>query len=258
MENRNAADFPDGVAVVTGGSGGIGRETCLALAQAGSDVALTWRSNRDAAEAVAREIADIGAEASIYQYDATDPASATRLATEASSDHGTIHTLVNAAGASIPMAYIGQVDQQTWDDVIESDVNGFFRLIQAFLPLLRQSRGSIVAVSSAGLQRFPVKDILSVAPKQAVQALIQGIAREEGRNGVRANSVGVGVVEAGMFLKLREEQLDDTWQQAAIQNTPLRRFGSGQEVADAVVFLASARASYITGQFLCVDGGYSI
>jgi NAD(P)-dependent dehydrogenase (short-subunit alcohol dehydrogenase family) len=132
-------------------------------------------------------------------------------------------------------------------------------VVHASLPLLRKSHGSVVFVSSAGLKRFPPGDVLSVAPKGAIEALIRGIAREEGRYGVRANSVAVGVVDAGMFPTLVERgELSQAWIDAAIRNTPLRRFGTAEEIADAVVFLASARARYITGQTLFVDGGYTL
>ena len=139
------------------------------------------------------------------------------------------------------------------------DVNGFFHVIHAALPHLRDSQGSIVFVSSAGLKRFPPGDVLSVAPKGAIEALMRGIAREEGRYGVRANNVAVGVVDAGMFPKLVERgELTQEWIDAATRNTPLRRFGTPGEIADAAVFLASARARYITGQTLFVDGGYTL
>jgi NAD(P)-dependent dehydrogenase (short-subunit alcohol dehydrogenase family) len=98
-----------------------------------------------------------------------------------------------------------------------------------------------------------------VAPKGAIEALMRGIAREEGRFGVRANNVAVGVVDAGMFPKLVERgELSQAWIDAAMRNTPLRRFGTPDEIADAVVFLASNQAKYITGQTLFVDGGYTL
>ena len=116
----------------------------------------------------------------------------------------------------------------------------------------------MVAITSAGLYRFPPGDILSVAPKGGIEALVRGIAREEGRFGIRANCVALGVIDAGMFLNLQGEELDQKWVDAALKNTPLKRFGSAKEVADAVVFLASTQANYITGQTLMLDGGYSI
>ena len=100
---------------------------------------------------------------------------------------------------------------------------------------------------------------MSVAPKAAIEALIRGVAREEGRFGVRANSVAVGVVDAGMFKRLTAQaELSEEWRQAARHNTPLGREGTAEEVAEAAVFLASTRASFVTGQRLVVDGGYSV
>jgi NAD(P)-dependent dehydrogenase (short-subunit alcohol dehydrogenase family) len=100
--------------------------------------------------------------------------------------------------------------------------------------------------------------VLSVAPKAAIEALVRGIASEEGRFGIRANSVALGVIEAGIFLRLEGVDFDPEWVEAARNNTALKRFGTAEEVANAVVFLASARASYVTGQMLVLDGGYSI
>ena len=142
---------------------------------------------------------------------------------------------------------------------MDADVNGFFHVVHATLPRLRESKGSYVFMSSAGLERFPPGDVLSVAPKGAIEALLRGIAREEGRFGVRANSVGIGVCDAGMFHRLVESgELDQAWLDASKRNISLRRFGSAREIADAAVFLASTRARYITGQRLMVDGGYAI
>jgi NAD(P)-dependent dehydrogenase (short-subunit alcohol dehydrogenase family) len=129
--------------------------------------------------------------------------------------------------------------------------------LQMARPMPPETHGSIVAISTAGLGRFPPKDILSTAPKAAIEALISAIAREEGKHAIRANAVRVGVVDAGMFDRVKQ-QLAAEWLEAAKRNAALRRFGTAEEVANAVVFLASARASYITGQSLTVDGGYAV
>ena len=259
MAVANQPAFPDGVALVVGGSGGVGRAVATALAQAGTDVALTYRSNQEAGEEVVAEIEAAGGSASAHALDLTDVAATKDLAAMLATSRGGLHTVVNAAGAPIAQPYISQADPETFRGVIEGDLSGFFNLVHACLPHLRdQGGGSLVAITSAGLKRFPPGDILSVAPKAGIEALVRGIAREEGRYGVRANCVALGVIEAGMFLKLREAELDETWQEAAKANTPLRRFGTASEVADATVFLASARANYITGQTLMLDGGYTI
>ncbi|MGD8824909.1 MAG: SDR family oxidoreductase [Myxococcales bacterium] len=252
-------DFPDGSALVVGGSGGIGGAIARRLAAAGSRIAITYRQNQDAARAVAQEIREHGGECSIHGVELGDLESVAACVEEVSKAHGPIHTIAHAAGTRIDQPYISELTPQQWSDTMNWDVNGFFHVAHAALPHLRNSRGSIVFVSSAGLRRFPPGDVLSVAPKAAIEALVRGIAREEGRYGVRANSVAVGVVDAGMFVELVERgELSQTWLDAAIRNTPLRRFAKPEEVADAVVFLASSRASYVTGQTLFVDGGYTL
>jgi NAD(P)-dependent dehydrogenase (short-subunit alcohol dehydrogenase family) len=112
-------------------------------------------------------------------------------------------------------------------------------------------------MTSAGLMRHPQRDILSTAPKAAIEALVRGLAREEGRYGVRANTVALGVIDAGLFHRL-EERLPPGFADAMRKNTALRRFGTAREAADAAVFLASSVAGFITGHSLVIDGGYAV
>lgn len=252
-------DFPDGTALVIGGSGGIGSAIARGLAAAGTKVAVTYRHNEEAARRVAQEIEDAGGICSTHRVDLGDMSSVSACLDGLSGAQGPIHTIAHAAGTHINQPYVSKVTPEQWRDTMNWDVNGFFHVVHVALPHLRESRGSITFISSAGLKRFPPGDVLSVAPKAAIEALLRGIAREEGRYGVRANSVAVGVVDAGMFPRLVDRgELSQAWLDAAIRNTPLRRFGKPEEIADAVVFLASARASYITGQTIFVDGGYTL
>jgi len=252
-------DFPDGVALVVGGSGGIGSAIARGFAAHGVNLAITYRHNKEAADSLAEGIRGDGGICSVHQVVLGDLGSVKACLDQLVEEHGQVHTIAHAAGTHIDQPYVSQVTPEQWRDTMDWDVNGFFHVVHAALPHLRESQGSIVFVSSAGLKRFPPGDVLSVAPKGAIEALIRGIAREEGRYGVRANSVAVGVVDAGMFPKLVERgELSQEWIDAATRNTPLRRFGTPEEIADAAVFLASSRARYITGQTLFVDGGYTL
>jgi NAD(P)-dependent dehydrogenase (short-subunit alcohol dehydrogenase family) len=252
-------DFPEaGVALVAGGSGGLGRAVCEGLARKGVRVALTYRSNKGAAEETAAAIVAAGGKASIHAVDLENGEALAPIVDALAAEHGALHTVVHAVGSDIPMRFISQVTADTWKKVLHADVDGFFHLVRACLPHLRKAKGSIVALTSAGLRRYPSKDVLSVAPKAAIEALVRGIAKEEGRFGVRANSVAIGVIDAGIFQRLQKTELPPEWIEAARDNAALGRFGTADEVADAAVFLASRRASYVTGQCLAVDGGYSI
>jgi NAD(P)-dependent dehydrogenase (short-subunit alcohol dehydrogenase family) len=253
------AEFPSGVALVVGGSGGIGSAVARGFAARGVPLGITYRRNQEAADAVAREIGEAGGVCSVHRVDLQDLDSVRACLDALVAEHGHIHTVAHAAGTHIDQPYVSQVTPEQWRNTMDWDVNGFFHVAHAALPHLRESQGSIVFISSSGLRRFPPGDVLSVAPKGAIEALMRGIAREEGRFGVRANNVAVGVVDAGMFPKLVERgELSQAWIDAAMRNTPLRRFGTPHEIADAVVFLASNHAKYITGQTLFVDGGYTL
>ncbi|MCG8527304.1 MAG: SDR family oxidoreductase, partial [Opitutales bacterium] len=158
----------------------------------------------------------------------------------------------------IPMLFINQLSTEQWREVMNNDANGFFNIVHASLPHLRQQGGSYVVISTTGLKRWPTRDVLSVAPKAAIDALVTGIAREEGKFGIRANTVALGLIDAGLFQRLRGTEYSEEYVEAAIRNSSLKRLGTADEVADSVVFFASDRARFVTGQTLVLDGGFSL
>ncbi len=258
IEAGVAGHFPEGVAVVIGGSGGIGAAICERLAEHGTDVALSYRSNRAKAEEVAKAVAVAGRRHHIAAVDLADAVAVQRLFDAAVAAFGRVHTVVFATGADISMTYTSQIDLDEWHRTIQGDLTGFLHVLKAALPYLRAGGGgSIVAMTTAGIARHPPKDILSVVPKAGVEALVRGIAREEGRYGIRANSVGLGVIDTGLFHRL-EQRVTPAFVEAMKNNTALRRFGTAREAADAAVFLCSSVSGFITGHSLTIDGGYSI
>jgi NAD(P)-dependent dehydrogenase (short-subunit alcohol dehydrogenase family) len=251
-------NFKKGCVLIVGGSGGIGSLCAQEFANSDAKVAITYYKNEQAAVDLANEI---NSDVKIYQLDNSDSKSVDDTFKKVINDYGSINTLVNAAGFDIPQKFISEIDADLWRRVIDADINGFFNLIKSGLPYLRESQGSIVFISSAGLFKYPPGDILSVAPKATIEYVLKGIAKEEGKNGVRANSIALGVIDTGIFHRLREENntfFDEAWHEAVMNTLAIKRFGFPQEVADTAVFLASSRAGYITGHCIPVDGGYHL
>ncbi len=244
--------------MVAGGSGAIGAAIARTLAARGSAVALIYRSNQEAASEVVDEVDRLGGRAESFRVDLTD-AAATADFLEATNDRfGGIHTLVYAAGPPLPMNYVARVPaEQFWAQMV-ADAMAFYNLVQPALSYLRESKGAIVALSTTAVTRVVPRDVLSVAPKAAVESITHLIAVEEGRFGIRANCVAIGMTTEGIGADLIENGgLDERALEVIRGNTPLRKFGDAQDVAEAVCFLASDRADFITGQTLVVDGGYS-
>lgn len=251
------ADRP-GAALVVGGTGGVGRAIVRCLARESSAIALTYRQAATTAATVVDSATEWGVGAAAYRLDLGEPEQAEEVVTAVLQRFGELHTLVYAAGPPVPMRHLSVIEPSAMAAQLAEDAAGFFAIARAALPSLRQTQGSIVAVTSAATARFPVRDGLSSAPKAAVEAMVRALAVEEGRYGVRCNAVGPGMLTDGMAARLIDSgELSPAALAVTRQNIPLRRFGVAADVAEAVCFFASDRAGFISGQKLDVDGGYS-
>lgn len=254
------AEFPNGATMIFGGSGGIGRGVALSFARAGSPVAIGYRSKQAVAEQVAEQIRELGVAASVHQLDVRSRAEVAAALAAAVAAHGRVHTVVWGAGPVVPQVAIADWDEAMFRDSMEIEAFGFNNAVHAALPHMRAAGGgSFVHLGSAGHDWWPHLDGLSVAPKACNEALIKGIAKEEGRHEIRANSILVGVIDAGQF-KVGQEAGTFTpeWEEKVKSMLPLQRWGSADDIGQAAVFFASRRANYVTGQTISVSGGFGV
>lgn len=251
------APFPAGAALVVGGSGGLGGAICRTLAAQGSDVALTYHGNKEAADAVAQAVTDAGRRAAALRMPLDDADVVREIVDGVAADFGAIHTLVFTVGPDIGQPFVSQVTPDEWRKVMEVEPVGYFNVVHATLPHLRKSKGSVVAVTSAATLRYAPRDILSAGPKASVNLLTSAIAREEGRHGVRANIVAPGFISAGLGQHLLDTIISERELEGILRSAALRRIGTAEEVAEVVAFLASSKASLVTGQTIAADGGYT-
>jgi NAD(P)-dependent dehydrogenase (short-subunit alcohol dehydrogenase family) len=247
--------FPKGCAVVIGGSGGLGAEICRAFAATGSSVAFSHRHRQDQATQLAQSLSAQGVRVLTQRVDLAQRDTVQSFLREAVEACGSIHTLVYAAGPLVRLDAIADVPAQELAAALQADTIGFLHAAQCAIPWLRISQGCIVALSTAGVRRHPPLDIQSTAPKASLEAIVRGIAREEGRHGIRANCVGVGHIDAGQGVSIQEDPRGRRLAERVLAATPLRRLGTAADIAHAVLFLASPLAAFVSGESLCVDGG---
>jgi len=238
-------------AFVTGGSRGIGRAIVRGLAEADADVAFSYRERRDEADKVLAEIERTGRRGLALPMDVTDRSSIEAAAKDAVAALGPVSILVNNAGINKPTDF-DQVSDADWDAIIATNLKGPFVCAQIFLPLLAKAGGgSIVHIGSVSGQYGGPRTAHYAASKAGLISLAQVIARFGAQYGVRSNVVAAGLIASDMAAA----GMAAANVQKAAESILLKRFGTTQEVADAVVFLAGDASSYVTAQTLNVNGG---
>lgn len=240
------------VAVVVGGTSGIGRAIALGLAQAGADVIPTSRRAEQVA-AVAREIEDFGRRSLRLTSDVSDRASLEHVLSETLGAFGKVDILVNSAGRT-KRAPTLEFSEDDWNSILDTNLTGTLRACQVFgRHMLERESGSIINIAS--LSTFVALHEVAAysASKAAVGSLTKSLAVEWSSRGVRVNAIAPGVFRTA----LNEKLLDETERgREFLLRTPMRRFGKVEELAGAAIFLASDAASFVTGEILAVDGGF--
>lgn len=245
------------VAVVIGGTGAIGGAIARRLAEEGADIAFVYRSSAEKAARLVAEIEGLGRRVHGASVKIEDADAVGHFMADVMAAFGRIDTLVYASGPSFPLAFISALKPEDWSGVFAADVNGCFFALTAALPHLRAAKGCFVAITAAGVERALARDVLSLAPKSAITTLVRTIALEEGRRGVRANCVAPGFIDGGLGASILET-VGSKGADAILGTIPLRRTGTVEEIADAVSFVSSKRASYITGTTIFVSGGMEL
>jgi 3-oxoacyl-[acyl-carrier protein] reductase len=240
----------DRVALVTGGSRGIGRACCLALAQRGATVVVNYNERRAQAESVAAEIVELGGRAVTHRGDVASVTDMMAMATEIEKSHGGLDYLVNNAGV-IRDRLLLELEEDDWDEVLRVNLKGIYACTRAMLPMmLGRPTGSagIVNLSSIASSIGSKGHVNYAASKGGVDAFTKALAVELAPKRIRVNAVAPGYIETEMAHDVMQT-IDPR------QKIPLRRFGTTQEVADVVAFLLSDAASYVTGEIVRVTGG---
>jgi 3-oxoacyl-[acyl-carrier protein] reductase len=237
------------IALVTGGSQGIGRATALALAELGADVAVMARS-MDKCEAVADEIRAKGPRALAIKGDLGSPEEIKAAAEKVASEFGPIGILVNNAAITRDGLLL-RMKREDWNDVINTNLTGVFLMTQTVLPMMTKARrGRIINLTSVVAQSGNVGQVNYISAKSGLIGFTKAVAREYASRNITVNAVAPGFIETPMTAALNEAARN-----AMLEQIPLKRPGTDLDVAHAVAFLASDEAGYITGQVINVNGG---
>lgn len=247
------SEFQGRVAIVTGGSRGIGRAIVKELARRGASVAFTYSRNRELADELVSEVESAGGKASGYQADATDSAAAESMVKEVKGSLGSVDYLVNNAGVTRDKLLM-TMSEEDWDAVLDTNLKGVFNVTKpAVSIMIRQRRGAILNISSiSGIVGMPGQTNYS-ASKAGLIGFTKALAKEVAKRNITVNALALGLIETDMTRELAEE-----YRQKMIEQIPLGRYGNVEEVARISAFLLSDEARYITGQVIQADGGLAI
>ncbi len=247
----NYSDLKGKKVFVTGGSRGIGKVICQAFAEAGADVAFSYRQQADEAEAVYQQLSELGGEVKMFQLDVRDRAGVQAAVSALGDDWGKLDVLVNNAGVNHPEDF-DKIRDEEWDEVLSVNLKGPFVVTQEMLPLLKESgAASVVNIGSVSGQYGGPRTAHYAASKAGLISLSQVIARFGAEHNIRSNTVAAGVISSEMGAA----GLQSPVVAKAAEGILLKRLGSFEEVANSVLFLASEQSSYITAETLSVNGG---
>jgi 3-oxoacyl-[acyl-carrier protein] reductase len=243
----------DQVALVTGGSRGIGRAIVKAFAAEGARTAFVYRGNQAAADALVQEVAQAGGIALALQGDVADPEAAPRCVERVEKEWGRFDILVNNAGVIKDDLFV-RMEPDAWQSVLQTNLGGTFNFCRAVAyTLMRQRRGRIINVSSVAAEHVNPGQTNYAASKGAINAFTRALAVELASRGVTVNAIAPGFIETDMSEAVRNKAGD-----LIKKMIPMRRLGKPEDIARVAVFLASEDGGYITGQVLTVDGGLSL
>ena len=237
------------VALVTGGSRGIGAAIARRFAEQGADVAFTYRSSAEQANAVAAGLGELGVKAQAYQSDAGSYQAAEALASAVLQEFGKVDILVNNAGITRDNLML-RMTEEMWDEVMQANLKSIFNLTKHLLrPMMKNRGGSIINMSSIVGLTGNAGQANYAASKAGIIGFTKSIAKEMGSRSIRCNAIAPGFIETDMT-----DALDEKVKEGYLANIPMKRLGKAEEVADVCVFLGSDLSTYVSGQVISVCG----